>query len=186
VLPARASGRGACAYASICEHCPKHPHRHGYLPVLAAQHVNRSRRITMESRPKPPTVRAPAKWVTGDVYIDNVVQPDGNSQLSVRDAHFTPGARTAWHSHEGGQTLYVTEGRGLVQARGGPAIEVRAGDIVWTPDGEEHWHGAAHDHYMTHLSFTLGPATWGEHVTDAEYGWHTSSSPAQNVGRLAT
>jgi quercetin dioxygenase-like cupin family protein len=123
----------------------------------------------MEIRPKQQTVKGPDDWFTGDVWIDGIVQPHGDSQLNVGAVHFTPGARTAWHSHQGGQTLHVTDGRGLVQSRGEPSVEISAGDTVWTPDGEEHWHGAAHDHFMTHLSLTEGPPTWGDHVTDAEY-----------------
>jgi quercetin dioxygenase-like cupin family protein len=83
--------------------------------------------------------------------------------------HFSPGARTAWHSHDGGQTLYVTEGRGLVQSRNDGIVEIRPGDVIYTPDAEEHWHGAAPDHFMTHLSMTEGDPHWGAHVTEAEY-----------------
>jgi quercetin dioxygenase-like cupin family protein len=83
--------------------------------------------------------------------------------------HFSPEARTAWHSHRGGQTLYVTEGRGLVQARDGNAVEITSGDVIYTPDGEEHWHGAAPDNFLTHLSITAGPPDWGAHVSDSEY-----------------
>ena len=64
----------------------------------------------MEIKPKQPTVRGPADWFTGDVWMDSVVQPDDQSTLNVAAVHFTPGARTAWHAHDGGQTLYVTEG----------------------------------------------------------------------------
>jgi quercetin dioxygenase-like cupin family protein len=127
----------------------------------------------MEIRPKQQTVKGPDDWFTGDVWIDGIVQPHGDSQLNVGAVHFTPGARTAWHSHQGGQTLHVTDGRGLVQSRGERIVEISAGDTVWTPDGEEHWHGAAHDHFMTHLSLTEGPPTWGDHVTDAEYRGET-------------
>jgi quercetin dioxygenase-like cupin family protein len=123
----------------------------------------------MELKPKQPTVKGPADWFTGDVWLDSIVQPHDHSSLNVAAVRFTPDARTAWHSHEGGQTLYVTEGRGLVQTRGEPVVELRAGDTVWTPDGEEHWHGAAQDHFMTHLSLTEGTPTWGDHVTDDEY-----------------
>src|SRR4051812_31592245 len=124
----------------------------------------------MGIQPKAPTIKGPANWFTGDVWIDPVAPPDGGSNVNMAAVHFTPGARTAWHSHEGGQTLYVTEGRGLVQARGEEVVEIRPGDVHLTPDGEEHWHGAAPDHLMTHFSITRGPATWGDHVTDAEYG----------------
>jgi quercetin dioxygenase-like cupin family protein len=123
----------------------------------------------VDVQPKTPTIKGPADWFTGDVWIDSIVQPQGDSQLNVGAVHFTPGARTAWHSHAGGQTLHVTEGRGHVQTRGEPAVELRAGDVHHTPDGHEHWHGAAHDHLMSHISITQGPATFGDHVTDAEY-----------------
>lgn len=84
--------------------------------------------------------------------------------------HFAPGARTAWHSHEGGQALLVTEGNGLVQSRGGEIVELHVDDSVFAADGEEHWHGAALNHAMTHLSITQGCASWGDHVTDEECG----------------
>ncbi len=124
----------------------------------------------MEMRDKQPTVKGPPDWFTGDVWIDAVAAPHDGSTLNVAAVHFSPGARTAWHAHAGGQTLYVTDGRGRVQSRGHDVVEIGPGDTVWTPDGEEHWHGAAHDHFMTHLSLTEGAATWGAHVTDAEYG----------------
>jgi quercetin dioxygenase-like cupin family protein len=124
-------------------------------------------------QPKPPTIKAPADWFTGDVWIDSIVQADAHSPLSVGAVHFTPGARTAWHSHDGGQTLYVTEGRGLVQSRGQKIVEIRPGDVHVTTSGEQHWHGASHDHCMTHISITRGPATWGNHVTDDEYAGKT-------------
>jgi quercetin dioxygenase-like cupin family protein len=129
----------------------------------------------MEQRPKQPTNRGPADFFTGDVWIDPVTRGEPPSKLSVGAVHFTPGARTAWHSHEGGQTLYVIEGRGRVQSRGGQTIEIRPGDVIFTPTGEEHWHGATPEHLMTHLSITEGAAQWGAHVTDDEY--QSSDSP---------
>lgn len=123
----------------------------------------------MELRRTQPTVKGPADWFTGDVWIDAVTRGAQPAQPSVAVVHFTPGARTAWHSHDGGQTLHVTAGSGLVQSRGEPVVEVRAGDVVFTPDAEEHWHGGAPDRSMTHLSITSGDAHWGPHVTDEEY-----------------
>jgi len=129
----------------------------------------------MEIPAKPPTARGPAEWFTGDVFLDAIVRGEEPSRVRVNAVRFTPGARTAWHSHAVGQTLYVTDGRGLVQARGGEVTALRAGDIVHAPAGEWHWHGAAAEHYMTHLSITEAPAddrpetVWGEHVTEAEY-----------------
>jgi quercetin dioxygenase-like cupin family protein len=98
------------------------------------------------------------------------VRPSGDSKVQVAAVHFTPGARSAWHTHDGGQTLYVIGGVGLVQSRGEDVVAIRPGDVHRTADGEEHWHGADHDHFMTHISITEGPATWGDHVTDREYG----------------
>jgi quercetin dioxygenase-like cupin family protein len=123
----------------------------------------------MEQLPKKSTNKGPAEWFTGDVWIDPIAQGQPPSKLNIGAVHFTPGARTAWHSHEGGQTLYVTEGRGLVQSRGSHTVEIRPGEVIYTPTGEEHWHGAAPENFMTHLSITEGTAQWGAHVTNDEY-----------------
>ena len=94
--------------------------------------------------------------------------------MSDTELCFTPGARTAWHTHPNGQTIYVLEGVGLCQRREGPIEVIRPGDRVFFEPGEEHWHGAAAKRFMTHLA-TLAvddegnTATWGEHVTDEEY-----------------
>jgi quercetin dioxygenase-like cupin family protein len=102
--------------------------------------------------------------------MDPIAQAQGPAPMSVTAVHFSPGAHTAWHSHSNGQTLYVLEGEGRVQSRGDDVVAIRAGDVVTTPGGEWHWHGAAPDHFMTHLALTEGDATWGEHLTDDEYG----------------
>ena len=85
-----------------------------------------------------------------------------------------PGARTAWHTHPNGQTIWVIEGIGRCQRRGGPIEEIRPGDRVFFEPGEDHWHGAAANRFMTHIAIVEvddegHPATWGEHVTDEEY-----------------
>jgi quercetin dioxygenase-like cupin family protein len=123
----------------------------------------------MEIQPKRPTAKGPAEWFTGDVWIDAIARGQAPSRLAVSAVHFTPGARTAWHSHSLGQTLYVTEGKGVVQSRGESAVAIHAGDVVHTPADEWHWHGATPHHFMAHLSITEGGADWGEHVTDEEY-----------------
>ena len=86
---------------------------------------------------------------------------------------FEPGARTAWHTHPLGQTLYVISGIGRVQAKGGPIREIRPGDVVWIPPNEKHWHGASPDNSMTHIAMQEALdgvfSTWMEHVTDEEY-----------------
>ncbi len=116
----------------------------------------------------------PGDWFTGTVYIDPVATASEPSRLSASSVHFTPGARTAWHTHPYGQTIYVTEGIGRCQRRGGPVEEIRPGDRVYFEPGEDHWHGAAPNRFMTHLAMqevddTGSPVTWGEHVTDEEY-----------------
>jgi quercetin dioxygenase-like cupin family protein len=120
------------------------------------------------------TARGPADWFTGAVHIDIVATPSGPSRLHAVSVHFAPEARTAWHTHPNGQTIYVIEGIGRAQRRGGPVEAIRPGDRVFFEPGEEHWHGAAPDRFMTHLAILEvddegNTATWGEHVSDAEY-----------------
>jgi quercetin dioxygenase-like cupin family protein len=135
-------------------------------------------RNTTETRP------GPSEWFTGAVYLDTVAAPPNGSRLSASSVHFTPGARTAWHTHPNGQTIWVTEGVGLAQGRGGPLEVIRPGDRVFFAPGEDHWHGAAPDRFMTHLAMLEvddegNSATWGDHVTDEEYG----AAPDNTKGR---
>jgi quercetin dioxygenase-like cupin family protein len=129
----------------------------------------------MEVLPKKASMKGPGEFFTGDVWIDVIAQGQEPSRVRVNAVHFTPGARTAWHSHALGQTLYVTEGAGLVRSRDGDIVRIRAGDVIHTPAEEWHWHGATREDVMTHLSITEGggaerPETnWGDHVTDAQY-----------------
>ena len=121
-----------------------------------------------------PTTPGPEDWFTGAVFIDAVAAPSGGARLSVSSVHFTPGARTAWHAHPNGQTIFVTEGVGFAQRRGGPVEVIRPGDRVFFEPGEDHWHGATPDNFMTHLAMLEVDeqginATWGDRVTDAEY-----------------
>jgi len=120
------------------------------------------------------TAVGPRAWFTGAVHIDTITTPSGPSRLSASSVHFTPGARTAWHTHPNGQSIYVTEGIGLAQGRGGLIQVIRPGDRVVFEPGEAHWHGATPTRFMTHLSLVEvddegNSATWGEHVTDEEY-----------------
>ena len=120
------------------------------------------------------TASGPADWFTGAVYIDTVAAPSEVSRLSASSVHFTPGARTAWHTHPNGQTIWVTDGVGLAQRRGGPIEVIRPGDRVFFEPGEDHWHGAALNRFMPHLSMVEvddkgNSATWGVHVSDDEY-----------------
>jgi quercetin dioxygenase-like cupin family protein len=121
------------------------------------------------------TGHGPSEWFTGAVYIDSIAMPSERSRISASSVHFTPGARTAWHTHPNGQTIWVSEGVGLCQRRGGPIEVIRPGDRVFFEPGEDHWHGAAPNRFMTHIAMLEvddegNPATWGDHVTDEEYG----------------
>ena len=129
----------------------------------------------MQIVPKHPTSKASADHFVGDAWIDRLTDAGPPSRIRVTVVRFAPGARNAWHAHSDGQTLHVTEGIGRVQSRGGDVLEVRAGDTIYTPPGEWHWHGAAPDHFMTHLAMWEGPVVegpepeWGEPVSDEEY-----------------
>jgi quercetin dioxygenase-like cupin family protein len=123
----------------------------------------------IETRP------GPSEWFTGKVFLDTVAAPTGQSRVSATSVHFTPGARTAWHTHPNGQTIWVTEGIGLCQRRGGPIEVIRPGDRVFFEPGEEHWHGAAATRFMIHIAILDvddegNNADWGDHVSDEEYG----------------
>ena len=120
------------------------------------------------------TTEGPSEWFTGAAYIDAIASPSPVSRLNASSVHFTPAARTAWHTHPNGQTIYVIEGIGLVQRRGAPIEVIRPGDRVFFEPGEDHWHGAAPNRFMTHLSMVEvddkgNSATWGVHVSDDEY-----------------
>ena len=99
----------------------------------------------------------------------------GTHPARIRSAwvRFEPGARTAWHTHPLGQTLFVTSGIGRVQTWGGPIREIRAGDTIWIPPGEKHWHGATAEHALEHIAMQEAQGgehvTWLEPVTDAQY-----------------
>src|SRR5436309_12133056 len=119
------------------------------------------------------TAAGPNEWFTGSVYIDAIAAPSNGSRISASSVHFTPGARTAWHTHPHGQTIWVSEGVGLCQRRGGSIEVIRAGDRVFFEPGEEHWHGAASTRVMTHLALLVvgddgSPAAWGEPVPAEE------------------
>lgn len=128
------------------------------------------------------TTPGPADWLTGAVHLDQIAEPSGASRFAAALVHFAPGARTAWHTHPHGQTIFVTEGVGRCQREGGPIEELRAGDRVVFAPGENHWHGAAADRLMVHVAAQAvdehgSAVTWGAHVTDEEYG-ATSRPPA--------
>jgi quercetin dioxygenase-like cupin family protein len=120
------------------------------------------------------TATGPADWFTGNVYIDTIAAPSSHSRTGGALVHFTPGARTHWHTHPFGQTIFVLEGVGRCQRGGGPVEDIRPGDRVYFEPGENHWHGAAPNRFMTHIAIQEtddngSPVTWGDPVTDQQY-----------------
>ena len=120
-----------------------------------------------------PSRRAPPQYFTGEVWQDPIVSAPEPARLNALRVAFAPGARTAWHTHPFGQTLYVVHGEGRVCWRGQAPRVISPGDTVWIPPDVEHWHGAAPDVSMVHIAMQEvldgSAATWLEHVSDADY-----------------
>ena len=123
---------------------------------------------------------------TGSVRVDQAFQAKAPARASGAIVTFEPGARTAWHTHPLGQTLIVTSGGGRVQRWGDPVEEIRPGDIVWTPPGQKHWHGASPTERMAHIA--IGErldgksVDWMEKVTDDQYKASPRPRPAAAAG----
>src|SRR5262245_28197332 len=109
-----------------------------------------------------PTRKAPASYFTGTVYQDPIIEAPAPAAQRSLLVSFEPGARTAWHTHPLGQTLYVVSGSGRVQVWGGPIREIRAGDSVYFAPNEKHWHGASAANAMVHVA--IAEAKDGKHV----------------------
>ena len=124
----------------------------------------------MEILKRPATMKLPEQWFTGDAWADVIYRGEEPSRARANMVRFAPGARTAWHSHGLGQALHIVEGIALIQSRGGEIVEAHPGDVIWTPAGEEHWHGAAPGQFMIHLAlWETDEVAWLDHVTDDEY-----------------
>jgi quercetin dioxygenase-like cupin family protein len=120
-----------------------------------------------------PTTVGSDEFFTGHVEVASLFSASAPSRLTCACVTFGARARSAWHTHPCGQTLIVTSGRGFVQAWGGPVREIKPGDVIWTPPGEKHWHGAAPDSKMTHIAIQEaldGKAVdWLEKVSEEQY-----------------
>jgi len=120
-----------------------------------------------------PSNKGPADWFTGTVRVDPLFQAHDPARTSGGSVTFEPGARSAWHTHPMGQTLIVTAGCGWVQAWGEPVQEIRPGDVIWTPPGQKHWHGAKASTAMTHIAIQEAldgkVVDWMEKVGDDQY-----------------
>ena len=120
-----------------------------------------------------PTKKASSDWFTGTVWQDPIIEAPEPARIRALNVSFEPGARTAWHTHPLGQTLYVVTGNGLVGLRNEAPKIIKAGDTVWIPPGEEHWHGASASNAMTHIAIQEAldgrVAEWLEQVSDYDY-----------------
>ncbi|MFE7708079.1 cupin domain-containing protein [Streptomyces sp. NPDC057486] len=135
----------------------------------------------MEHITETATLKAPAERFTGDVYLNMIEAPTAPAHLAAALVRFTPSARTNWHSHANGQTLYITDGVGLVGTRDGNVVRIHAGQTVKCPAGEEHWHGATDTTLMAHIAMVVGDTdgdgtTWLEPVTDEQYAHALNTS----------
>jgi quercetin dioxygenase-like cupin family protein len=132
-----------------------------------------------------PTRRASNDWFTGTVWQDPINTPPAPARVNSARVAFEPGARTAWHTHPKGQTIWVTEGVGLCQREGSPVEVIRPGDRVFFEPGENHWHGAAPTRFMTHIAMQQANdagevVAWGDHVSDEQYGLAPSITEGEN------
>jgi quercetin dioxygenase-like cupin family protein len=120
-----------------------------------------------------PTRKASSEYFTGNVWQDPIIEADEPARVRALRVSFEPGARTAWHTHPLGQTLYVISGVGLMGLRDKTPQLIKAGDTVWIPPGEEHWHGASATNSMTHIAIQEAlngsVAEWLDKVSDSEY-----------------
>ncbi len=105
---------------------------------------------------------------TGEVWLRATLAAADGTNVGI--VHFSPGSRTHWHRHPGGQFLYGLSGRGRVRTRGEAGHLLQPGDVVHVGPDEWHFHGGDADAPMVHVAVNGGGAPeWGEPVTDEEY-----------------
>ena len=121
------------------------------------------------------TKQASSNLFTGTVWQDSIIEAPDPSRVRALRVSFEPGARTAWHTHPLGQTLYIVHGTGLICVRNNKPQLMRMGDTIWIPPLEEHWHGATTTNSMTHIAIQEAQngqvAEWLEQVTDEDYSY---------------
>ena len=120
-----------------------------------------------------PATKGPAEYFTGSAIVNPFFGANEHMRSTGGLVTFEPGARSAWHTHPGGQILIVVSGMGWIQEEGGPKREIKPGDVIWTPPGVKHWHGATATTSMSHIAITNvvngKNVDWMEQVSDEEY-----------------
>ena len=120
-----------------------------------------------------PQKRASSEYFLGNVFQDPIIEAPEPARVRAIKVLFEPKARTAWHSHPLGQTLFVVSGVGLVGLRNETPTIINVGDTIWFPPGEEHWHGATKGSSMEHIAIQEAldgkVANWLEQVLDDDY-----------------
>lgn len=120
-----------------------------------------------------PSIDVPVEYFTGTAHLKLLAKGEDPSCLSCVSVSFEPCARSAWHTHPRGQLLIVTDGIGRIQQWGSEVQKIQKGDVIWTPPGIKHWHGAAPTTSMTHFAiqeFLNGKnVEWMEKVSDEQY-----------------
>jgi quercetin dioxygenase-like cupin family protein len=143
------------------------------LSASASARTMQAQSIIITRSGSHPSRTGPAETFTGAVRITPLFDATDSSRAAGASVSFEPGARTAWHTHTRGQVLIVTAGIGRVQRWGGPIVEIRQGDVVWTPPGVKHWHGASPNSAMTHIAIQEHldgkVVEWMEKVSDEQY-----------------
>jgi quercetin dioxygenase-like cupin family protein len=121
-----------------------------------------------------PSVKGPAANFTGSAIVNPFFGANRHTSSAGAMVTFEPGARSAWHTHPGGQTLIVVSGMGWIQEEGGTKREIKPGDVIWTPPGVKHWHGATATTSMSHIAISNvvdgKTVEWMEKVSDEQYG----------------
>lgn len=104
---------------------------------------------------KMPKETVESQVFTGAVQRRSPVN-DTENQYSIDYIDFPAGVRNKWHTHSNDQVLIVTKGKGVVATQADGEVEVQEGDVVISPAGEKHWHGAGPDSEFSHISITDG------------------------------
>lgn len=160
----------------------------GFSVAMCIAVTAHAQQMDISSSGSRPAAKGASEHFTGTVFVTPLFAATGQTPATGGQVTFEPGARTAWHSHPAGQTLIVTAGAGWVQAWNGPKRDIRPGDVIWTPPGVKHWHGATADSVMTHIAIQESVdgknVEWMEHVTDPQYG--AARTPVAATDRLET